>query len=75
MPFLLMYTVLLDFVEHHDLEAGFIEHPDEIQGIYRTVWEEEGTHAAVRDWISGMTDRYALEMYGKLFVPQGWRQL
>ena len=53
----------------------FLAHPDEIQGIYRTVREEEGTHAAVRDWISGMTDRYALELYGKLFVPNGWRQL
>ena len=53
----------------------FLEHPDEIQGIYGTVREEEGAHAAVRDWISGMTDRYALEMYEKLFVPQGWRQL
>ncbi len=52
----------------------FLAHPDEIQGIYRTVQEEEGTHAAVKDWIAGMTDRYALEMYEKLFVPQGWRQ-
>ena len=53
----------------------FLEHPDEIQGIYGTVREEEGAHAAVRDWISGMTDRYALEMYEQLVVPQGWRQL
>ena len=52
----------------------FLEHPDMIQGIYRTVREEEGTHTAVKDWISGMTDRYALEMYEELFVPQGWRQ-
>ena len=52
----------------------FLEHPDGIQGIYRTVREEEGTHTAVKDWISGMTDRYALEMYEELFVPQGWRQ-
>ena len=70
-------TADLDKVEKviTSLYDYFLEHPDEIQGIYRTVWEEEGTHAAVRDWISGMTDRYALEMYGKLFVPQGWRQL
>ena len=53
----------------------FLEHPDEIQGIYLTVQKEEGSHIAVKDWISGMTDRYALEMYEKLFVPQGWRQL
>jgi dGTP triphosphohydrolase len=29
----------------------------------------------VKDLISGMTDRYALNMYDKLFVPQEWRQL
>ena len=29
----------------------------------------------VVDYISGMTDRYALNLYDKLFVPQGWRQL
>ena len=70
-------TADLDKVEKviSSLYEYFLDHPDEIQGIYRTVGLEEGTHAAVRDWISGMTDRYALEMYEKLFVPKGWRQL
>ena len=70
-------TADLDKVEKviTSLYDYFLEHPDEIQGIYRTVEREEGTHEAVKDWISGMTDRYALEMYEKLFVPQGWRQL
>ena len=27
---------------------------------------------AVKDYIAGMTDRYALFMYDKLFVPAGW---
>jgi len=53
----------------------FMDHPDEIHGIYGTVREEEGTAAAVKDLISGMTDRYAINMYEDLFVPQGWRQL
>ena len=37
--------------------------------------KEDGTEVAVKDLISGMTDRYALNLYDKLFVPQGWRQL
>jgi dGTPase len=53
----------------------FMDHPDEIHGIYGTVREEEGTATAVKDLISGMTDRYAINMYEDLFVPQGWRQL
>ena len=57
------------------LYSYYIEHDDEIPGIYRTIKEEEGTEVAVKDLISGMTDRYALNLYDKLFVPQGWRQL
>jgi dGTPase len=53
----------------------YIDHSDEIPGIYKRIEEEEGTEIAVKDLISGMTDRYALNLYEKLFVPQGWRQL
>lgn len=55
------------------LYGYFLEHPDDIPGIYREIMKEEGTHEAVKDWISGMTDRYALRMYDKLFVPHSWR--
>ena len=57
------------------LYGYFMEHPEEITGVYRTIMEEEGKAAAVKDLISGMTDRYALSLYEKLFVPQEWRQL
>ena len=57
------------------LYAYYMEHSDEIPGIYKKIEEEEGTAVAVKDLISGMTDRYALNLYDKLFVPQGWRQL
>ena len=57
------------------LYSYYMEHEGEIPGIYKTIKEEEGTEVAVKDLISGMTDRYALNLYDKLFVPQGWRQL
>ena len=28
---------------------------------------------AVLDYISGMTDRYAIELYRDLFIPEVWR--
>ena len=34
--------------------------------------EEEGLHRAVCDYISGMTDGYAMEVYGKIFIPAAW---
>ena len=51
----------------------FVRNPNEIPGIYNIIMQEEGVNTAVKDLISGMTDRYALTLYDKLFVPHGWR--
>ena len=53
----------------------YLEHPEEMPGIYKEIEKEEGIHMAVKDLISGMTDRYALNKYDDLFVPKSWRQL
>jgi dGTPase len=55
------------------LYTYYLEHPDEIPGIYKEIEREDGTHEAVKDSISGLTDRYALRLYDKLFVPHSWR--
>lgn len=55
------------------LYGYFLSHPDEIPGTYKEIEKEDGTNVAVKDWISGMTDRYALKLYDRLFVPQSWR--
>lgn len=34
--------------------------------------DEENLHRAVCDFIAGMTDRYALELYKELFFPKPW---
>ena len=40
----------------------------------RTV-EEEGLDAAARDFVAGMTDRYAINLYEQLFIPKPWMSL
>jgi dGTPase len=37
----------------------------------RTV-ESEGLDAATRDFIAGMTDRYAVRLFEQLFIPKPW---
>ena len=37
----------------------------------RTV-DSEGLDAAIRDFIAGMTDRYAVRLYEQLFIPKPW---
>ncbi len=39
---------------------------------YRAVAEEEGKDRAVCDYISGMTDQFAVQQYTQLFIPGGW---
>ena len=34
--------------------------------------ENEGVERCVCDYVSGMTDRYAIELYNELYVPQVW---
>jgi dGTPase len=34
--------------------------------------EEEGVDVAARDFIAGMTDRYAVSLFERLFVPKPW---
>jgi len=37
----------------------------------RTI-EQEGLDAAVRDFIAGMTDRYAVRLFEELYIPKPW---
>ncbi len=43
--------------------------PSEIREIAKT----EGLETAAKDYVAGMTDRFALNLYNKLFVPQAWK--
>jgi len=46
------------------------ERPDEF--LDRRTIEAEGLDAATRDFIAGMTDRYAVALYEDLFIPKPW---
>lgn len=50
----------------------FVKRPGELPGFYRGIAEKEGADRAVCDYIAGMTDGYAVELFEKLFVPRSW---
>ena len=50
----------------------FVKHPDGMPEFYRSNIERDGIERCVCDFISGMTDRYAIETYKDLFVPRVW---
>jgi dGTPase len=37
--------------------------------------ESEGLDAASRDFLAGMTDRYAVSLYEELFIPKPWIEI
>ncbi|PYR56816.1 MAG: deoxyguanosinetriphosphate triphosphohydrolase [Acidobacteria bacterium] len=49
------------------------ERPHEF--LDRRTIDEEGLDAAARDFVAGMTDRYAVNLYEQLFIPKPWVSL
>jgi len=47
--------------------------PDELPSEYKQVSAQDGLKRAVSDYISGMTDKYAVHIYEKLFIPEAWQ--
>ena len=46
--------------------------PNALPKEYRDVMEKEGSERAAVDYISGMTDSFAIETYERLFIPLAW---
>ncbi len=50
----------------------YTAHPEALPGDFAGIIEQEGCERAACDYISGMTDGYAMEKYGELFIPFAW---
>lgn len=50
----------------------YCKHMDKLPPEYQDILVREGIQRAVTDYIAGMTDTYAVEKFGQLFVPMGW---
>ncbi len=55
------------------LFAHFVKNPDQMPALYFRNTEKEPVERCVCDFISSMTDRYAINLYSELFIPQVWR--
>ena len=51
---------------------AYVKDPDKLPPEYQAIRVEEGVERAVCDYISGMTDKYAVEQFGELFIPKSW---
>ena len=55
------------------LYGYFLEHSDQLPGEYQVILQRDGGNEAVKDYIAGMTDRYAINIFSETFVPSGWK--
>lgn len=54
------------------LYGYFVDNPDKLPSTLAYITEEEGIARAACDYIAGMSDRYLLAVYKKIFIPDSW---
>ena len=50
----------------------YVKHPEKMPAELRLIAEREGRERAACDYVSGMTDGYAMEKYSEIFIPMSW---
>ena len=50
----------------------YCKYPDKLPADYHAIAERDGLERAVTDYVSGMTDDYAVYQYGRIFIPAAW---
>ncbi|MDR1131623.1 MAG: deoxyguanosinetriphosphate triphosphohydrolase [Oscillospiraceae bacterium] len=51
----------------------YFKDPARLPADYRRIAGEEGVERAVCDYVSGMTDDYAVSQFSSIFIPAAWR--
>ena len=65
---------IAEFRKASDVLSGLWEKVREQPGAFldRRTLDAEGIDAAARDFLAGMTDRYAIRLFEQLFIPKPW---
>lgn len=53
---------------------GYLLSPDRLPEEMDFIIREEGVQRAVCDYIAGMTDQYAVELFRRVFIPEPWNR-
>lgn len=57
------------------LYGYYVANPHRLPDFYRGIAEEEGAPRAAADFISGMSDRYCVDLYESMVIPRSWSVL
>lgn len=53
----------------------FLKNPDKLPEEFKKIMAKTNADRAVCDYIAGMTDSYAIDVYEEFFIPKGWHGL
>ena len=51
----------------------YLDHPEELPGELRRMSGDFDQEELAKDYVAGMSDRYAMNLYDELFTVKGWR--
>lgn len=51
----------------------FLQNVQQLPDDLKKIAQKDGAEEAVKDYVAGMTDRFALNTYTELFVPKAWK--
>lgn len=51
----------------------YVNRPERLPADYRRIAEADGLERAATDYVSGMTDSFAMATYSDIFIPEAWR--
>lgn len=57
------------------LFGHFIKNLDRLPKYIQDIAEKEGKERAAADYVSGMTDHYAVELFKQIYIPKAWANL
>lgn len=52
------------------LLTHYVNHPEQMPELYKSIAEEEGIKRGVADYIAGMSDDYCLNKFNSIYVPK-----
>ena len=65
------YLLVLEYIGTRYM--GSQKQPEKMPAFYYERCRSEGIERTVCDFVSGMTDRYVIELYKELYIPKVWK--
>ncbi len=62
-----VYGIISGLFEYYE------KNPDKLPDDFERIAAAEGVRRAVADYVSGMTDKYAMYLYSEIYIPEAWQ--